>query len=1322
MFQKRKLLLLPLIVLFTSISFSIYAQKRVFQTITRKDGLSHSTIYSLVRDQQGFMWFGTGNGLNRYDGYRVTQYFHDPGNANSLSSNNSGNLYIDRSGIIWIGTWGGGLNSLDPRTMVYTRYLHDPANKESISDNRVQSIYRDRAGVLWAGTRSGGLNRLNVKTGKFRQYLNDPKNPNSISSNRVWSITEDKQGILWIGTNNGLNRFDPKKERFTHYFHVPGNVTSLSHSRIRKVYMGKSGYLWVGTQHGLNRFDRSTGKSVRYYPDSHDISSGNGYGYNVINAIYEDPSGTLWVGAANFGLGELDPKTGKFIQHIHNLNDPESISHNDVRHIMGDPSGILWLGTRGGGVNMLDLKGKKFTRIQHQTNNKNSLSGSTVISIFEDPDGILWLGTQHSGLNRWDRKNNQFTHYQKKANLPGSIQHNMINHLHRDRKGRLWIASPVGLGRLEASTNTFSYITTEDGLTNNDINSIFEDSKGILWLGMGRKGLNRLDPETKKITPYEHVKGDPNSLSDNYNVRVFLEEHGKLWVGTQGGLNLFDPKSGKSIRYKKDPKNPKSLSNNMVHSVNKDQFGRIWVGTFNGLNLLNRKTDTFTHFGIEQGLPSNLITGVLESNGDLWIATSAGLSRFNMTARNFRNYGVADGLQGKEFVRNSWFKGNRGELFFGGTKGANAFFPASIKDNPHPPEVVLTDFKKFNKSVSFDQSVSNLKNLELSYKDKFFSFEFAALDYTSPIQNQYAYKMEGFDRDWIETDSQQRRATYTNLDGGIYTFRVKASNNDGVWNEEGLSLEITVDPPPWKTWWAYTLYLLTILCCIFGYLWRQKRIHALEMKRVQDMNEILEAKVKERTAAIRDLMDNTGQGFLSFGQDYKVHQEYSKACKMFLGGTIADKDALQLLFAEKSESVREMLNLVFGGTGELHLFEDMLPDEINVKNRTLSIGYRWIVSEDGETKNKMMVILTDVTRQKALEAQLKSDEERNRMIIKIAVDREGFLEFLAEIENLFQQVFEVLEQQPNQIDPNELFRYYHTIKGGSAGYALQQVSTKAHAIESNLEEYRGGTEKISPETRGFLTEETKELHQTLKETLDSLKGLLLSDEDLKSGEKVYKIKDSKIGRFEELVREAAGMVKKDLLIDWIQTLKNEPIMPLFKKYASNAEQLAEKLNKNIKVELKGENTEIAHEKFQSLFSVLIHLVRNSVDHGLETSDIRQMLGKAEQGTLTLEAIKEEGLLKLYIIDDGGGIDGENLKSIATSKGIITEEEAEKMSEEEAIQLIFAPGFSSKEQVSDISGRGVGMDAVRAAVEDLNGKIYVKTVLDEGSTFELVLPL
>ncbi len=848
-------------VFFTSAAFAQLSDKN-FEHIMSDKGLSQNTIHYILQDKQGFMWFATEDGLDKYDGYNFEIFKNIPNDKNSISDNFIWTLYQDKRGNLWIGTNSGGLCKFDRMLDQFDNYRNIPSDSSSLSSNNVRAIFEDDKGNLWIGTEGGGLNELDERNNVFKHFRHEPGNPHSLSNNTVLSIYEDKQGTLWIGTDGGLDRFNKSEGNFQRFHYVPNDIHTISNNVVLSLYEDRSGGFWVGTLFGLNYFDRKSGKFYRYFSNL-DISSSLDNGR--INSILEDETGTLWV-ATGGGLYQFDRKKKKFISFTHNPSHSSSLSNNNILSLYEDYSGIIWIGTAEGGIIKFDRERMKFKHYMYDPTNPNSLSYNTVRSLYQDKDGIIWIGTLGGGLNRLDRRTNQYTHYLYSSLNPYSLDNNSVISIYRDRAGTLWVGTWGGglnkaVGTYGKNIKFEHYLTNPsetNSISNNIVQAIYEDRQGRFWIGTGI-GLDIMDRKTGRFYSYTNDNKDPNSISDNQIQSCIKEDmNGNLWIGTWNGLNKLDlstvplkPPFGRLNfnRYHHIAGKQSSLSDNRVISIYEDKSGTLWFGTYGGgLNKLdvsqqklNNGRARFIHYSIKDGLASNIIYGILgDDEGNLWLSTDNGLSKFNPKTETFSNYFESDGLQGNQFFWGASFKGINGELFFGGTNGLNAFYPSQLKENRHIPPIVITDLQIFNRPVEIGakgsplvKSIFETKEIKLSYSQNVFSLEFAALDFTAPNKNQYEYMMEGFDKNWVKSGNR-RFVTYTNLDPGTYTFRVKGSNNDGIWNNKGASLKIIILPPFWRTWWFIIISIVVIGGVIVMFItYRVKHLLDIERLRIK---------------------------------------------------------------------------------------------------------------------------------------------------------------------------------------------------------------------------------------------------------------------------------------------------------------------------------------------------------------------------------------------------------------------------------------------------------------------------------------------------------
>ncbi len=758
--------------------FSHSEEALMFRHLTVEQGLSQGSVVSILQDSSGFMWFGTQDGLNRFDGYTFTIFRHSPADPKSLSDNFITTIAEDSNRTLWVGTLDNPdvLNRFDRATETFSQVPKDSVDLRFAHVGSVFSTYEDPSGVRWSGSVGGGVTRLNRRSGKSTVFKNDPKNANSLAADKVYSVYGDRKGTIWIGTREGLDRFDPNAESFVHYKYDEKNPNSLSDNWVWPILEDRKGMLWFGAfGGGLNRFDPATETFTRF---RHNESNSKSLGDDRLFSLYQDRSGIIWVGTVN-GISYFNTEMTAFIHHYSDRKNPEGLINNHVFPMYVDRGGAVWIGTEGG-LDRWDRKSGKFNHYRNDPSNPGSLSENLVQCIFEDKSGTLWFGTQSKGLDRFDRASGTFTHF----------RHDPVN---------------------------------PKSLSDNRIYAMLEDRKGGMWIGTYGGGLNRFDRQAGVFTRYIHDDSISGSLGAPGVWSLYEDREGALWVGTyNGGLDRFDKNTETFTHFRSDPADPQTLSHETVLCIHEDRRGNLWVGTMSGLNKLDRASGTFQRFFEKDGLPNSYINGILEDNqGNLWISTVKGISRFDPQRNVFRNFDQSDGLQGNEFNTGAFAKDQRtGEMFFGGMNGFNQFDPERVMNNPYVPPVAFTAFIRYNTDDEegkpiIEKGIDVKPAITLSYKDNVTSFEFAALSYYNSFKNLYAYKLEGYNDTWIQLGTE-RKATFTNLDAGDYILRVKGSNNDGVWNEGGSSLALTVTPPWWKTKLAYSGYSLMVLSFLYG--------------------------------------------------------------------------------------------------------------------------------------------------------------------------------------------------------------------------------------------------------------------------------------------------------------------------------------------------------------------------------------------------------------------------------------------------------------------------------------------------------------------------
>jgi signal transduction histidine kinase/ligand-binding sensor domain-containing protein/DNA-binding response OmpR family regulator len=798
------------------LSLSVYPQNSDlnFEHFNVDKGLLSSNVPCLFQDRKGYLWFGTFYGIARYDGYSIVPYTHKEGDTTSITNAIVDAICDDSDGNLWVGH-ARGLDKFNPSIEAFTHYTLNSQMPLTDWSQHVLALHEDRNGVLWIGT-GGGLYTFEKVTETFTWIKNDSTDPHSISSNSVNAIYEDKTGTLWFATGKGLNKFDKATNQFVHY--------------------------WYPTE----KFKDITNNNNPYW----------------VLSILEDREGTFWLGTTG-GVVEFNLQTEKFDLYQNDTKNSQSLANNTVLSICEDQTGLLWVSTKEG-VDLFNKKTKVFSHNKHDEQNPGSLSSNDVGKILLDKSGTIWISTYGAGgVNKFTPPNPLFKYYSSKAGIYAKLPLTSINDLAEDKKGRIWIGTGSGLLKFDPEKETFEQVS------NKDIYIILEDRSGSIWYSGFNESLSKIDQRGKErrfkgsfgLEIQDGVTAICNSHDGNiwlgtfggnvYSLNpvsrevipvsqkpylieaIYEDKSGLLWIGTrEAGIICYDPVQKNSTYYTYNPKDSLTLSSNNVTQFCEDKAGNIWIVAGHTLNKYNRAAQRFIRLGEKAGFANNIFHVTEDGSGNLWMSTPQGTVKFNPNTNQFKNYANISG----------WgFKTKNEELYFISKEGITRFHPDSLKDNPYIPTIVITSFRKFEKPYPFG------KTIELDYTENFLSFEFAALNYVNPEKNQYAYKMEGVDKDWVYSGTR-RFASYPNLDPGEYVFRVKGSNNDGVWNEAGTSLVIIIFPPWWKTWWAYSTYVLLFVFSLYGI--RRYEMNRLKLKDKVKMDEAV-LKEKEETEKIK---------------------------------------------------------------------------------------------------------------------------------------------------------------------------------------------------------------------------------------------------------------------------------------------------------------------------------------------------------------------------------------------------------------------------------------------------------------------------------------
>jgi ligand-binding sensor domain-containing protein/signal transduction histidine kinase len=820
-----------------------------FARISSSQGLSEVRVSDIVQDDQGFIWFGTWNGLNRYDGYN------------------------------------------------FKVFKHDPERQESLSGVYIYSLFKDRAGTIWVGT-DQSLDRFDRLTEKFSHYHFDVPDSSGLPTT-VNQISQDSSGMLWLSTRKGLFRLDPVTGKTKHFYHDPGDPSSLGDNDIKSTGEDRAGRFWVGTTQTLDEFDRNTGKVKR-----HVLTGESGIGL----WFHEDRFGVFWIVYGPDGsIATFDPKTNKLTRYGFDSRGPESDLKNPAYALLEDHEGTMWFGTAVRGLLKFDREHRRFISYHNLPGDNDSLAGNRVIALFQDREKNIWVCMHDVEPHFFATRPPPFTKFTNPSGSRNSISPGLVGALYEDRQGVLWVGVNRSLVRIDRKIGLSSSFQPDAG---SEVLSIIEDEPDVLWIA-GTNPLLRYNRKTGELRRYIHDRSDPSTLCSGVVQRLLIDHRGTLWAATWDGLCRFHPLTQRFTTYKPDPKtrglnyyaiaedpqgnlwlggnlglhrfdpntdqftvyshksdDPHSLSDNRVLAIHFDRAGSMWVGTQNGLDKFNPRTNTFVVYNERDGMGGNVVSCILEGQrGLLWMSTNKGVSSFDPRTQKFSNYTVADGLPGPDFT--GWgacFKSAAGEMFFGGFSGVTTFFADqvvadAVVANAFVPPIVLTDFRLFGRPVTLSpgsplkKAVNYTDTITLSHSQNIFSIEFSALSYFNAATNRYRYMLEGLDQKWNEVGSDQRLASYTTLPTGTYMFHVQGASRRGPWSEPGAQLRIQILPPWWATRWFRITCLVLILLLVWGV--HRYNLHQLTIQ----FNVRLEERVSERTRIARELHDSLLQGF-----------------------------------------------------------------------------------------------------------------------------------------------------------------------------------------------------------------------------------------------------------------------------------------------------------------------------------------------------------------------------------------------------------------------------------------------------------------------------
>ncbi len=1325
---------------------------------TVEDGLPSNNVTAVRQDFQGFIWIGTNDaGLSKFDGIEFKNYAHIPNDPDSIYNNCAWRLYLDKKGNLWVVTWGGGVSRYDPARDRFITYSHDEDDPKSLPSNFIWCVFVDSSDGLWVGT-GDGLSKYDKEKKEFIHFRHVADDPASISHNEVTMILEASGGFLWMSTyGGGLNKFDLERGTFTRYRHKDNDPHSLGNDFIWNMHRDKDGTLWIGTEGGLDKFDPKTETFTHYRHDEEDTHSIGGV---PVTSTMRDSKGRLWAATDGHGINLHDPKTETFQRIIKDLDNPDSLSDNVVWDFFEDASGAIWIPTFNG-LDYYDAAALRFKHFQRSPGNTAGLSDNSIQSFAEGKEGKLWIGTRGGGLNMFDPVKQTYTHYLYDPNNPDSLSSNTVLDFAQSQDGVLWIGTPAGIDRFDPENKTFKRYQHNPNdpatLTHGEIRSIDIAQDGSLWIGSYGGGLDRFDPVSQKFTHFKPEQDNPNSLLFEWIFVVFIDSFGKIWVGTEKGVSCLDPEKMIFTNY---------LTGKMdlnTRAIYQDKQGTIWLGTNGGLKQFNPKSQTFTEYNMDDGLAGGIAESIIEDNqGFLWIGTNNGLSKFDPQKKVFRNFDVRDGLQSNQFRRNAVYKSQDGELFFGGSKGFNSFSPEKFIDNPRIPPVVLTDFQLFHQPVGIggdsplQQHISLARQITLSHEHEVFSFSFAALNYQNSKKNQYAYMMEGFDKDFTYTDSTDPHARYTCLAPGEYTFMVKGSNNDGIWNEQGTSIKITILPPWWETVWFRILSLaglVGLIWALFQHRLESANAHRQELEleiteRRQTEEALRESKnqfkgltsnipgivyrclcdedwtmryisdyVEEITGyPSSDLIDNRVRSFNSI-----IHPEDSQKDRKIILDAIERKEPYEheyrIIKADGTICwVYENGRAVFGDNGEVLWLDGAIFDITERKRADKELKEQYKLTNDIIESSLDAIIVADsqgvfTQTNKAYQKLLGFSKKEliGKQSAELSPREEGPYESttgeIIQIDEAFKHSLKTMNKELNEK------KYVYNWK-----FYLLRKDRKVVPVEQNMALLKD----INGETFGAVgiirdITERKQLEDNLRqsqkmEAVGTLAGGIahdfnnilggivgyaeLAQDDLSTNSPVQEY----LSGILESSKRAKNLVKQILAFSRKSTEERKPLLvyPIIKEATR---LIRSTVSATIEIKLNiDESSGMANADPTQIHQIVMNLCTNAVHSMQETGGALGIdlscIDLKDKNMESFHYLKPEPHIMLKISDTGSGIDPDTLPRI------------------------FEPFFTTKTKER---GTGMGLSVVHGIVKSYGGDIIADSQVGKGSTFTVFLP-
>ncbi len=1241
-----------------------------------------SVVTAIAQDKRGFLWLGTEDGLVRWDGYRAKLFVHENDDHHSLPANLVTGLLVNEQGELLVTTGDGTVARYDAAREQFS------ASASTTSGTGIYSAFvSDGAGGVWLGN-GNGLSHLAGNA----QYWENIELPDHA---RVWSLLRSRDGTIWAGTDQGLLYRAPGDDNFVRASPERAG-SSLVSVIIRSLMETKGGEIWFGTNDGRIGARNGQGhvRQIETPPGSQILS------------LVEDLHGIVCAGTGGTGLIFIDETSGKMLQTARfDASQSSGLSDDYIYSLFVDGSGGLWVGN-GHGLDYAPPSDGAFQSILRSSQASHGLSNSHISSIGFAPNGKIWIGGDNADdlISQVDGKAIvQHQHFQSGDALPNALVHSIVT----TDTGESWLATGQGLYEYRNG-----HLQKFPPLAGEPVRTLLADGN-TLWIGLDKRGLMKLDLATRALNIYQHDRRDPLSIADNFVLGLLRDPQHGLWIATNHGVSLYDGR--RFLNFVHDPADKNSLPADIAVSLQLDRWQRLWVGTFGGgIAILEGDpfgSHRFLNIGRASGIPSANIGAMLTgADGDIWAGTDSGLAKIDPKNLTVRAFTAADGLAVTGYLGNSGIGLPDGTLMFGGVGGLTLVHPERISEWSFTPEVVATSIRVGPNYLPATQT------LTLSADDRSLQVEFSALDYTAPERNKYAYKLEGFDSEWVSTDSDHRLAAYTNLPPGKYALLLRGSNRAGVWSSP-TRLDVTVEPAWYQTLWFKTVL---ILVAIAGVVLLVRSRTAFLRRRQKE----LEGQVAERTAAIASLLDNSGEGFLSFGADFVVDRQYSKACELFLGESPAGKDAIALLFAENArhatfaaESLPSALSTP--DTFKRDLILSLLPKEIDRRARRLRVQYTAI--ENGH----LMVVLRDITTERRLAERIASEHRRLGLIVAAITNSRDFFDALEALQHFldFMRSPDIEEQQPETYQ--SVYRQVHTLKGVFNQLSFEKIPATLNEMEERLDDLRRSAAYADVK----LLIASTDLEGALQQDLSVIRTALGQDFVSKGGQVTMTVEQAtQIKQIAHLWRtqETFDLDQSELrdLLGGIDKLGCISLKQELSRYDQTIAQVALRLEKEVApLVVSGANDIwIDPDRYGPFLRSLVHVFRNCVAHGIEPPDSRVENGKNELGQITCEIHQEGDMLRLTVSDDGQGVDLPALGRILVDQGVYSADTVRSLSDEELLGHIFRDRVSTVRDVDEWAGRGVGLAAVKEQVEKLGGKVTVETTAGQGTRFVFLLKL